>query len=320
MVESSALKCGPLRPVIPQTKLSFGRDNSRQATDDIQPADSFEKKVGCACEGAGCEACQPKANAEAAAPKARKINFKKAKERFLEGVMSPVETILDKPVTSGTIVVGGFVLSKFVEANRLTKIAKYGILASAGVAVYNLGKGLVDFATAKTPEGKEDSFYDIGQGAVYGALAVLPAPKVAASENLVPAETNYYNSFKACVLSVPDDIKFISSALKDFFRTGNFSNLKAAFGPSASSATVAGTEAVHGSADVGLEVPEVGGSDGPSKPAGASVIDSVNLDDVVGSPEKADMLRRAAGIAKDQPFTGAGLAASDNENQLAATG
>ncbi len=308
MVESTVLGCGPLKPQWQnRIKPAFG---SQERASEIpeSPGDGFEKKgAGCdSCGGAGCPACQTNSFKKFFEP-FKNMSLEKAGEQFWKGIVSPAEAIIDSPLVAAVTVAIGLGIAKIVKKYNLTKVTKLSILASAGIAVYNLGKGLYNFAVAETAEGKENSFYNIGQGMLYGTLAIYPAKLIGLKDGVpgVTKDTTRVKSFWQCLKSIPGDIKQISRAIGGII-TGDKSvkSLQTTLGPYAG-ATVVGTEAINGSA-ASFDTPDI-------------TISGSGSDDSVLSPDlekKMDTVRHIAGQIEDDPMKVLIQGASnDNSNE-----
>lgn len=169
-----------------------------------------------------------------------KFSIKRARENFYEGLKSPFQQALDHPVATGVIAGIGLGIKKLAEKKQAYQ--KLGIVAMAitsSMAVYNVGKGLYDLATGKTPREKENSFYDMGQGTIYGVMAVAPAKNIAAANKLTePGENlNHLQAFKRCIVQgIPQTIKSL----------GQVTSRKVSIKEALSAPVALGTEAMSG--------------------------------------------------------------------------
>lgn len=290
MVESTALRCGPLRPAYSNQKTpAFGSERREDAQASNKPQ-----------KGAIRSAVEP----------VKDMSLKKAGKQFWNGVVSPVEAVISNPMAAG-VTLGGFFAIRPL-AKKFPKIAKFSIATSAGIAVYNFGKGLLDFATAKTAKEKEESFYDMGQGTVYGALAVLPAKNVAKADKIsgITDKSTSVQSFWACLRTIPDDAKNISKAIGSIIKSGDLKPLQTALGPY-SGAAVLGTEALNGSAagDGMIDPPDIPVGNGDSDGSLAS-----DLKEAVKSKD-AEAIKKAVEIAQNEPTAGVAVKASQAEKE-----
>jgi|GEM_PF-5736235 len=324
MVVNTALKCQPLDKPLNNNRIAFGSEKTEEPKKETVKPDNFEKK-------------EAEPNSEKKKGKVKQatgaigrvirhfkeMDYKNAKEEFFKGVISPAKAIIDHPLVGGTTLAGGFLAAKYIKKFNLTKLAKLSLLGSAGIAAYNVGKGVYDFVTAKTPKEKEKSFYDMGQGAIYGAFAVVPAKKVAINDNIpgVTETTNRLKAFGACLKTVPKDIVNITKAIGSAIKTNELKPLQSALRPYASTAVVSGTELTAGSPDAStIDPPDVyADGDGNETGSGRGLENEVVKDikeAVVG--EEGSLVKDALQKVEDRPTLG--LELSERKRELGKTG
>ncbi len=330
MLGNTAIGCGPLAPKLGNnSRPAFGSTEEQPSisSEGVQP-DEFAKTAGCeSCEGAGCPACRnPEKPEKTSPPQAYEgINWSRAGKKFLEGVKSPIDAIAEHPATA--FVAGGvvYVINKVANKLNLTKIPKFAIYMTAGIATFNVGKGLYDVATGETAEEKENGFKDIGQGAIYGALAVYPARSVAIADKVpkVTAETPRLNAFWQLLRSIPNDVKQISSGALQFIKgqKKGVDALKTALGPSTGMVTAGTTEALTGTAadSQTLDPPDpidIGG-DKDTNTGGETVFDredmSILVEKFTGDSTIVPALEQVGNIS---PVDAAAQAAANDNNYL----
>lgn len=256
-----SIGCGPLNPGSIYAKPAFGSNEKAQT-----------EKSGCpSCAGAGCPACQKTVEQEKKSvgqavreyfQPYKEMSLKRSGQKFMEGVLSPIDAIKENPLTAAAAGGIAYGINKVAKHYNLTKIPKLAIYATTAIAGFNVVKGGVNFVTGKTAEEKENSFKDIGQGAIYGGFAVWPARNVAIADNVpkVAQNTPRLKAFGELVKTIPNDARQISSGVMQFVK-GNKTGidaLKTAFGPSTIGlAGAGGTEAlVAGGDSTSVDLPE----------------------------------------------------------------
>lgn len=186
MVNQLGINCTPIRNNVP----SFGR----KSKNDEQKA--LVKK-------------------DVAIDFGRKTSMKNCANQYWDGVVSPIKELISHPLVLGAAVATGLAVNKFAGKYKAT-IGLFSIASTVGLAGWNAAKGAYSLITAKTPQKREESFYDLGQATSFGVLASIPAPKVAKGNNIPGAENmNSFNALKACIKHIPTKISQIFNALKN---------------------------------------------------------------------------------------------------------
>lgn len=239
MVNNVALNCGSMRPELQfgkkiNAKLAFGSEKIKEPEDGFEA----EKKA----DG------EEEINEQAAKPE-RKFSIKNAGSNFWQGVTSPIRQMIDNPKIAGAAVAGGFVLKKVVK--DYPRVGLFSLAGTVGIAAYNVGKGLYNLVKAETPKAKENSFYDIGQGTIYGTMALLPAPKIAKANGIKDAEhIGHIKALSKCLMETPKAAKEIVDAIS------KGKGLATALG---AGITTAGTEALTGDGSGTIDPPDIHG-------------------------------------------------------------
>ncbi len=304
MVESSALNCGPLRPVITRTKLSFGSDNNPQPEEEYTEDagnDSFDKKAGYDCEGADCSASQANTG------QTEKSKPVRLAGKLYEGFVSPIKTLIENPALLGATVAGGFAIKALVD--KFSKVGVLALTATSGIAAFNIGKGTFIAATAENDSEQEKGMYNIGQGLSYGVMAVLPAKPVAIKAE-VPGVTAQTNSFEALGRCIWESPKIVYNIVKALGNKGE--GLASALG---ATTVTTGTE-LSTSSDSGIDPSDlVGGGDGTDT-SNLDPADKAALDGVLeGTPEGVRRTVETLGGMSRDPSSAAALAAQGGNDK-----
>lgn len=149
MVTNVSLKCQPLALERKHNKsLSFGSDEKAKKTHDT-----------------------PSVTAEKAS--ITDISCANAAKNFYKGLVSPVISLLQKPVALAATAATSLGVMELAKKSK-----NFGILAvtaTAGFGTFSIGKGLVKLVKGETVEAKEKGFQDMGTGTLTIGLAALSA-------------------------------------------------------------------------------------------------------------------------------------------------
>lgn len=192
---------------------------------------------------------------EAVAPK-DKFSIKDAGDYYWQGFTSPIHQLLKHPAIMGATIAGGVALKRLTK--DFPRISLFSLAGTVGIAAFNFGKGVYKFAKSEDVNEKEKSFYNMGQGTVYGAFALMPAKYVAKANNDIIPNADKLNSFQAlgaCLAKTPKALFTTGKAVLDG------KGLASALG---AGGVVSGTEAF---------APEV--ADVPDIPGGAPLDDNM---------------------------------------------
>ncbi len=207
MVMISQLNCQPLVKANQNniSKLAFASEEIKEPKDSVEvsaKADEAEEaeKPAKPVEAEVVEQAEEPGVFKKVANHFNGINWKKAGHQYWQGFTSPIREMINHPAIMGAAVAGGFVLKKVVK--DYPRIGILSLAGTVGIAGYNVAKGAYNFVKADNATQKENSFYTLGQGSVYGALAVVPAKAVAkANKDIIPDAENL-NHFKALVANL----------------------------------------------------------------------------------------------------------------------
>ncbi|HSA06361.1 MAG TPA: hypothetical protein P5556_04210 [Candidatus Gastranaerophilales bacterium] len=200
MIERMNLNCQPIKSFQNNTQIPFGNEKRAQQKGEEKP-DSFDLN---------------QVNETNPEISQRKFSFKNAGDNFWKGVTSPVQMLINNPLSAGATVLGGIGLKKLVSSYK--RIGIIAVALSGAISAYTMGKGVLKLAKADTAEAKEKSFYDMGQGAILTALSVLPAKNVAtANSDIIAGAENMkmFKSYAECIKATPKVVSNIVKNLND---------------------------------------------------------------------------------------------------------